>query len=188
MTQESRFFFSGAWLLGLSGDELRPLSRRLEASREEIPEGRYRLRAFPAGIQILGERPGTTLPSPLLHAITEEWRCELKLLFAERVKHRGSEFLGCHYEHRRGPACLRRLSTAPVFGDSIGWVGIEGIAEPWEALAFARSPVRGQASDASAWPRLFEVATSAQSPVPLGTGTPEGEAEVIGVMPRVQVG
>lgn len=188
MTAESRFFFSGAWLLGLGSDDLRSLSRRLEAAREQIPEGRYRLRSFPAGVQILGERPRTTLPGPLLYAIAEEWRCELKLLSAERVAHRGSEFLACQYEHRRGPACLRRLLTGPVFGDSIGWVGIEGIAEPWEATAFARAPVRGQAADASGWTRLFEVATSLGSPVPLGTGTPEGEAEVIGVMPRVQVG
>ena len=188
MSQTSRFFFSGAWLLGLDTGELRPLVRRLEAAREQILEGHYRLRAFPAGIQILGPRPGSTVANALLHQLTEEWRCELKLLSGSLVSHRGSEFLECQYEHWRGPACLRRLSTAPVYGDAVGWVGVDGISEPWEAAAFQRAPLKGQSTDAADWPSLFEVATSAEGPVPLGSGRPDGEAEVIGVMPRVQVG
>lgn len=187
MSQPGRLF-TGAWLLGLDADELRPLSRRLEAAREEILEGRYRLRAFPAGIQLLGERPGTTLASELLRALADERRCEFKKLLAGRVTHRGSEFVEVQYEHWRGPVCLRRLSTAPVYGDAIGWVGVEGVEEPWEAQAFARTPIKGLATDVDDWPRLFEVASSAQGPVPLGLGTPLAEAEILGAKPRVTIG
>lgn len=185
MSGDPRFFSSGAWLLGLGPESLRPLAQRLESERDEIPEGRYRLRTFAAGIQILGERPGLTLPSPLLQALAAERAGELKLLWAAWVSHRGSEFFECQYEHWRGPACLRRLSTGPILGDSIGWVAAEGVGEPWESAAFARSPVRGQATHATGWPALYAVATGGSGPVPLGNGTPEAEAEIFGARPRL---
>lgn len=188
MSADAGFYFSGAWLLGLGPDALRSLSRRVEESRDEIPEGRYRLRSFASGIQILGDRPGVTLPLPLLHAITTELRAELKLLWTARVKHRGSEFFDCQYEHWRGSTCLRRLSTAPILGDSIGWVAADGSPELWETTAFTRPPQKGQATHAMGWERLYELATSGQGPVPLGSGPPQGEAEIFGVQPRVRLG
>jgi hypothetical protein len=62
------------------------------------------------------------------------------------------------------------------------------VEEPWEAAAFARTPIKGLATDADDWARLFEVASSAQGPVPLGLGPPLAEAEVLGAQPRATIG
>jgi hypothetical protein len=188
MSVDAGFFSSGAWLLGLGEEDLRGLAKRLEAGRDEIFEGRYRLRCFAVGIQFVGVRPRMPLPLPLLQAVAGELRCELKVLWAAQIFHRGSNFFECQYEHWRGTVCLRRLSTGPILGDSIGWVGVDGAPEPWEAQAFARPPQRGQATFATGWERLWDVATGEHAPTPTGSSAALAEAEVIGAKPRLSIG